>query len=394
MFKGINEKVINQLEERIQSKVIGLLDKNVMYTDEAYLDYIRKVTFDETENIPFDIETKSVIIKRVFNTMRRYDLIQDFIEDTSVNEIMINGCSNIFVEQNNEIIESGVRFPNETRLNNLIQKIVSPIDRKVNAYTPIVDARLSDGSRVNIVLKPIALNGPIVTIRKFKHDGVTLEQMLENNCFSLRMFNYLVHIIEARKNIFICGGTSSGKTTLLNALSGKIDGKDRVITIEDSAELQIKTVKNIVTLETRENKNKAGNAVTISDLIIASLRMRPDRIIIGEVRGREAFYMLQAMNTGHSGSISTGHSNSSKDMISRLEMMVLMCKDLSVDSVKKQIISALDIIIFVKKCLDGRRRVTEICQIDQLDGDYNLKRLYWYEDEVGFEENEALLNEK
>lgn len=395
MFKMKNEKIINQLEEKIQTKVIAILDKNVTYTDDDYLEHIRTVAMCETENSPFDIETKSVIIKRVFNTMRRYDLIQDFVEDSAINEIMINGCDNIFIDRNNELIESDVRFPNQTRLNNLIQKIVSPIDRKVNAYTPIVDARLADGSRVNIVLKPIALNGPIVTIRKFRNENITLEQMVEGHCLSSAMFHYLVAIIRQRKNVFICGGTSSGKTTLLNALSEKIDVRDRVITIEDSAELKIKAIKNIVTLETRENKSNAGNSVTLSDLIIASLRMRPDRIIIGEVRGPEAFYMLQAMNTGHSGSISTGHSNSSKDMISRLEMMVLMCKDISVESVKKQITSALDIILFIKKCSDGTRRITEICEIDG-DGnsDYNLKKCYWYEDELGFREDEGLLKEK
>lgn len=289
--------------------------------------------------------------------------MQELIEDPRITEIMINGKDDIFIEQEGKLYRWENGFDSEEKLNNIIQQIVAGCNRVVNEASPIVDARLANGSRVNVVLKPIALNGPIVTIRRFPEKPVDMEKLIELGALEESHCLFLKSLVAAGYNILISGGTGSGKTTFLNALSNFIPAEERVITIEDSAELQLVSVKNLVRLETRNANAEGCLPVTIRDLIKTALRMRPDRIVVGEVRGAEAVDLLQAMNTGHDGSLSTGHSNSAADMLSRLETMVLMGMDLPVAAIRQQIASALDIIIHLGRMRDKSRKVLEITEV-------------------------------
>jgi len=315
----------------------------------------------------------------LFNAFRKLDLLEEFLEDEEITEIMINGTQNIFVEKNGRLFQTDKRFLSRDKLEDVIQQIAAGSDRLVNEASPIVDARLSDGSRVNVVLAPIALNGPIVTIRKFPKEAITMKQLIEWHSISPEAVDFLAMLVCAGYNIFISGGTGSGKTTFLNALSQYIPKDERIITIEDNAELRILDVPNLVSLEARNANVEGSGAVTIRDLIKSALRMRPDRIIVGEVRSAEAIDMLQALNTGHDGSLSTGHANSPQDMISRLETMVLMGMDLPLAAIRRQIASGIDIIVHLGRLRDKSRKVLEIAEVtDYRDGEVILTPLFTF----------------
>ncbi len=301
--------------------------------------------------------------RKAFNDMRQLGALQPLLDNPSVTEIMINGKDNIFIEQKGQVFRSNVRFETEDELRKVINDIVSRVNRNVTEAEPIVDARLADGSRVNVVIPPISLVGPVVTIRKFPEEPMALEDLIRFGSITPQVADFLVDLVKAKYNIFISGGTGSGKTSFLNALSAKIPHHERIITIEDSAELQLKTIDNLVSLETRNANVEGKGAVPMQALIKSSLRMRPDRIVVGEVRGAEALDMLQAMNTGHDGSLSTGHANSTKDMLSRLETMVLQAAPLPLEAIRQQIGSALDIIIHLSRLRDFSRRTVEICEV-------------------------------
>ncbi len=312
--------------------------------------------------------------------------MEEIISDADITEIMINGPDNIFYEKQGIICKYDGKFSSLERLEDVIQQIVSFVNRRVNESTPIVDSRLKDGSRVNVVLKPVAINGPILTIRRFPKERITIDKLIEINSITKEAAEFLRVLVVSGYNIFISGGTGSGKTTFLNALSNFIPNTERIITIEDSAELQLQNIENIVKLEAREANIEGENAVTIRDLIKSSLRMRPDRIVVGEVRGPEAIDMLQAMNTGHDGSLSTGHANSPRDMLSRLETMILMGMEIPISAVRSQIASGIDILVQLGRLRDRTRKVIEIVEIIGIQNDdFILNKLYEFDEEKGCE---------
>ena len=309
--------------------------------------------------------------------MRRLDVLQELLEDDEVTEILVNGPKHIFYEKNGEFHEYAYHFNSEEKLQDVVQQIVGKHNRVVNLTTPIVDTRLEDGSRVNIVLKPIAIDGSAISIRKFGKTPMDMKALIEFESISNEAANFLKQIVVARYNIFISGGTSSGKTTFLNALSAYIPTNERVITIEDAAELQLQQTPNLVRLETRNSNQEGVKAISARELIHTALRMRPDRIIVGECRGEETLDMLQAMNTGHDGSLSTGHGNSIPDMLSRLEMMVLMGNELPLLAIRQQISMGIDIMIHLERGRDGKRRVTEIAELLELkDGEFQINFIF------------------
>ena len=329
------------------------------------------------------IEQRVSIVQQIYSSIRGFGLLDTILTDDTITEVMINGPDHIFIEQKGHLFRLDKHFESERRLEDIIQRIVGLAGREVNQANPICDTRLSDGSRVNVVLPPIALCGPTLTIRKFSKTPMTIEKLIEYESLTQDIADKLELLVKAKYNIFISGGTGSGKTTFLNALSNYIPKDERVITIEDSAELQIAGIDNLVSLETR-NANVAGaGEITIRDLIKSSLRMRPERIIVGEVRGGEALDMLQAMNTGHDGSLSTGHANSTEDMLSRLETMVLQgAAGLPLDAIRQQIASAVDIIIHLSRLRDKSRKTVEITEVLGLeDGRIKLNPLYQFEED-------------
>lgn len=329
-------------------------------------------------------KVKKQLADTVFESIRGLGILGKIIEDKSITEVMINGYDNIFVERDGKLMQLPDKFESQERLRNIIVKFVQDMGRSVNESNPIVDTRLADGSRVNVVLDPIALNGPIVTIRRFPEEGMTIQKLINFGSLTPEVAVFLEKLVRAKYNIFISGGTGSGKTTFLNALSNFIPSDERVITIEDSAELQIRNVPNLVRLETR-NANSAGvGGISMRDLIKSALRMRPERIVVGEVRGAEALDMLQAMNTGHDGSISTGHANSAQDMLSRLETMVLQgAEGLPLEAIRQQIASAVDIIIHLGRMRDKTRKTLEITEVVGLEnGQIILNPLYRFEEDL------------
>ena len=303
----------------------------------------------------------------LFNSVRRLDILQELLDDPSVTEIMVNGTQGIFLERNGALIPWDKSFDKREKLEDIVQQIVAGCNRAANEMTAIVDARLPGGARVNVVMPPVAQNGPIVTIRRFPDDPISMEKLVAWNSISIEVVEFLKKLVRAGYNIFISGGTGSGKTTFLNALSDFIPKDERLITIEDNLELQIRGVANLVRLEARRPNEEGEGQITIRDLIRASLRMRPDRIIVGEVRGEETIDMLQSLNTGHDGSLSTGHGNSPRDMLSRLETMVLMDLDIPIAAIRRQIASGIDIMIHLSRMRDKTRRVLEIIEIDGYD---------------------------
>ena len=331
------------------------------------------------------IDEKIAIVKDIYSSIRGFGILDGIMSDDTITEVMINGPDNIFIEQKGRVHKLDTTFESERRLEDVIQRIVGLAGREVNQANPIVDTRLPDGSRVNVVLPPISLIGPVVTIRKFSKNPMTIEKLIEYGSLTRPIADFLEILVKARYNIFVCGGTGSGKTTFLNALSNYIPKDERIITIEDSAELQIENVPNLVSLETRNANSAGAGAITIRDLIKSSLRMRPERIIVGEVRGAEALDMLQAMNTGHDGSLSTGHANSTRDMLSRLETMVLQgAAGLPLAASRQQISSAVDIIIHLSRLRDHSRKTMAITEVLGLDeqGNIILNPLYEFvEDE-------------
>ena len=361
--------------EQLHARILQSLDMTKEIEDEELTELIYQVLQEASEEEYLPLARKTALGKELFNTFRKLDLLQEFLEDEEITEIMINGTQHIFYEKAGRILQSEKRFLSREKLEDVIQQIVAGANRLVNEASPIVDARLPDGSRVNVVLAPIALDGPIVTIRKFGKEILTMEQLIEWES------GFLAVLVETGYNIFISGGTGSGKTTFLNALSQFIPKDERIITIEDSAELKIQDVPNLVRLEARNANVEGTGAVTIRDLIRSALRMRPDRIIVGEVRSAEAIDMLQALNTGHDGSLSTGHANSPRDMLSRLETMVLMGIDLPLSAIQRQIASGIDIIIHLGRMRDKSRKVQEVTEVlGYQDGEIQLQTLYRYEE--------------
>lgn len=330
------------------------------------------------------IDEKIAVVKDIYSAIRGFGILDSIMSDDTITEVMINGYDNIFIEQNGRVRKLNMTFESERRLEDVIQRIVGMAGREVNQANPIVDTRLPDGSRVNVVLPPISLVGPVLTIRKFSKNPMTIHKLIEYGSLTPEVAEFLETLVKARYNIFVSGGTGSGKTTFLNALSNYIPKDERIITIEDSAELQIENVPNLVSLETRNANSAGAGAITIRDLIKSSLRMRPERIIVGEVRGAEALDMLQAMNTGHDGSLSTGHANSTRDMLSRLETMVLQgSAGLPLAAIRQQISSAVDIIIHLSRLRDHSRKTMAITEVLGLDahGDIMLNTLYEFKED-------------
>ena len=363
--------------EQLHARILERLDMTREIEDEELTQLIYHVLKEASEEEYLSLDEKTILGRELFNAFRKLDLLQEFLEDETITEIMINGTQNIFYERNGRILQSGKRFLSKDKLEDVVQQIAAGSNRLVNEASPIVDARLQDGSRVNVVLDPIALDGPIVTIRKFSKEAITMEQLISWNSVSEEVSGFLAGLVAAGYNIFISGGTGSGKTTFLNALSQYIPKTERIITIEDNAELKIQDVPNLVRLEARNANVEGTGAVTIRDLIRSALRMRPDRIVVGEVRGEEAIDMLQALNTGHDGSLSTGHANSPQDMLSRLETMVLMGMELPLPAIQRQIASGIDLIVHLGRLRDRSRKVLEVSEIlGYEDGEIRLKTLY------------------
>lgn len=357
------------------------IDLSEEIDDEELTEVIYQVLGEYGEKQYLSLQDKVEIGQELFNAFRKLDILQNLIEDETITEIMINGNQNIFIEREGRIILSDKRFLSKKKLEDVIQQIVAETNRIVNEATPIVDTRLSDGSRVNVVLYPIALNGPIVTIRKFPKESITLEKLRQWGAINQEIISFLQILIKSKYNIFISGGTGTGKTTFLNALSQYIPKDERVITIEDNAELQIKELPNLVNLEARMANVEGTGEISIRDLIKTALRMRPDRIVVGEVRGAEVIDMLQAMNTGHDGSLSTGHANSSKDMITRLETMVLMGMDLPLQAIQRQIASGVDILIHLGRFRDKSRKLISIEEITGCNSEgVQLNMLYQFQE--------------
>lgn len=367
------DQVLRQTRHQLENA-----KKTIENVDDNYIKDIAYEVLKQTlgTNI-VDVDVRLKVCNYVISNTRGLGPIEDIVNDKSVTEIMINGPDCIFVEKNGKLTLTDLKFDSREHLEDIVQRIVAKVNRTVDAANPVCDARLLDGSRVNIVLYPIALNGPIVTIRKFPEKVISIQDLLNWNSITPEAAAFLEAAVKARYNIFVSGGTGSGKTTFLNALSGLIPSDERIITIEDSAELQIKTIKNLVSLETR-NKNAEGKGeISMKSLIKSALRMRPDRIVVGEVRGAEALDMLQAMNTGHDGSLSTGHANNAKDMLSRLETMVLSDSQFTVDSIRSQIASAVEIIIHLGRLSDKSRRTLSIDElISYENGEYKMNRLF------------------
>lgn len=369
--------------ELLYEKVMLRMDMT-RETGEEELQEIILSVLEEAEAEEFmPLSEKIRISRELFNAFRRLDILQDLIEDESVTEIMVNGTENIFYEKGGRLYRTDRRFLSEDRLNDVIQQIVGETNRYVNESSPVVDARLQDGSRVNVVLKPVAVNGPIMTIRKFPSEAITMDQLVRMGSLTEEAAEFIRRLVESKYNIFVSGGTGAGKTTFLNAMSDYIPKEERIITIEDNAELQIQGVENLVRLEARGANLEGEGAVTIRDLIRSALRMRPDRIIVGEVRGEETVDMISsAMLNGHSGSMSTGHANNPADMLHRLETMMMMGIDLPLQAIQRQIASALDIIIHLGRLRDKSRRVIQIEEVlDCSDGRIRTGTLYEFREE-------------
>lgn len=375
-------------KKRLQEKLAGQIDYSREYTDQEIQELIDEVLLQERRQTALSLKECERLRKELFHTFRKLDVLQELIEDTSITEIMINGWETIFVEKNGKLLKSELHFDSREKLQDVIQKIVADCNRVVNEASPIVDARLKNGDRVNVVLNPVCLNGPAVTIRRFPEHPITMADLIRFGSVTSEVCEWLKKLVRAKYNIFISGGTGSGKTTLLNALTGYIPEDERIITIEDNAELQIVSIPNLVRMETRNVNVEGCQEITIRDLIKTSLRMRPSRIIVGEVRGGEAFDMMQCLNTGHDGSMSTGHANSSADMLNRLENMILMGMEIPLAAIRQQIASGVDIIIHLGRLRDRSRRVVEIVEIlGYAEGQIITQPLYTFEetgeDEMG-----------
>lgn len=369
-------------KKELQSMILSRLDLSREVPDEEIKDIIDELIIAQSKKLFLSLNDRGKLRQELFYSIRKLDILQALVDDAEVTEIMVNGTDEIFIERNGQITGSGMRFESKEKLEDVIQRIAAGCNRTVNEASPIVDARLENGSRVNVVLSPVALNGPILTIRRFPDMPMGMELLKELGSITEEADLFLKKLVRAKYNIFISGGTGSGKTTFLNALSTYIPQDERIITIEDNAELQIKNIPNMVRMETRNANVEGCRPISIRDLIRTSLRMRPDRIIVGEVRGGEAIDMMQCLNTGHDGSMSTGHANSSKDMLSRLETMILMGMELPLAAIRQQIASGLDIIIHLGRLRDKSRKVLEISEIEGVEGDeIKMRTLYSFQEE-------------
>ena len=373
-------------EEELVDDIKRFVSENVSLSkisDEELAERIDQIVTDRLKDIYCPIETKVSISQQVYSSIRGFGLLDSIISDDSITEVMINGPEKIFIEKKGRLTRLDKKFESQRKLEDVIQRIVGLAGREVNQANPICDTRLPDGSRVNVVLPPIALCGPTITIRKFSKEPMTINKLIEYGSITQEIADKLELLVKAKYNIFISGGTGSGKTTFLNALSNFIPKDERIITIEDSAELQIAGIDNLVSLETRNANASGAGQITIRDLIKSSLRMRPERIIVGECRGGEALDMLQAMNTGHDGSLSTGHANSTEDMLSRLETMVLQGADgLPIEAIKQQIASAVDIIIHLSRLRDKSRKTMAITEVVGIkNGEIEINPLYEFKED-------------
>ena len=368
---------MEELYKQIRHNVYQNLDIARNITDDELYSVIDSCIYDASRQKIISIRQKEELRNRIYNSIKKLDILQELLENPDITEIMVNGKDNIFYEKSGYIEKWNKHFDSEQKLADIAQRIAAMSNRMVNEACPIIDTRLEDGSRVNIVLPPVAMDGPVITIRKFYDKPLTIDRLIELGSITEEAAHFLEKLVKSRYNIFISGGTGSGKTTFLNVLSDYIPDDERVITIEDSAELQLHNIKNLVRLEARMANSEGNNAVAIRDLIKSSLRMRPDRIVVGEVRGAEALDMLQAMNTRHDGSLSTGHSNSPKDMLTRLETMVLMGMNMPIDAIRTQIASAIDIIVHLARQRDKSRKVVQIAEVgDYKNGEIELTPLF------------------
>lgn len=368
---------MDELITKIRQMVLNEIDLSREIPDNEIKELISSIVAKETKKTGISLKDRVWLEKNIFNSLRKLDVLQELVDDREVTEIMVNGPKNIFYEKAGRIHKYNGGFTSEDKMQDVIQQIVGKHNRVVNQSSPIVDTRLEDGSRVNIVLSPISIDGSAISIRKFPEKPMDMEKLISINSLPREASEYLKTLVKAKYSIFISGGTGSGKTTFLNALSQYIPDDERIITIEDSAELQLFDAKNLVRLETRNSNMEGVKAITIRDLIKSALRMRPDRIIVGECRGEEALDMLSAMNTGHDGSLSTGHANSSRDILSRLETMVIMGKDLPLSAIRQQIASGIDIIVQLGRLRDKSRKVLEIVELDGVEnGEIKINPIY------------------
>ncbi len=373
---------MEELKKRLREEVVASFDYSGEITEEDLYRRIDQVIMQAARENFLTLEKKEALRRELFASICGLDILEELLENESITEIMINGADNIFLEEQGKLYRWNRKFESKQKLEDIIQQIAAKANRIVNEASPIVDARLADGSHVNVILPPVALNGPIVTIRKFSKTPFTMERLIDCGALTKEAAGFLKCLVEAKYNIFICGGTGSGKTTFLNALTEFIPKEERIITIEDAAELKVNGIDNLVRLEMRNKNNEGTGEITIRDLIRTALRMRPDRIIVGEVRGAETIDMLQAMNTGHDGSLSTGHGNSNSDMLSRLETMVLLGSDIPLMAARRQIASAIDIMVHLGRMKDGRRCVLEIAEIlGCRDGEIEKNPLFVYQSE-------------
>lgn len=372
-----------EITRQVQKRVLEKLEYDGEVSDERIEELVSNCLEEEIKNEFFPYHRRALLGREVFYSLRKLDILQSLLENPEVTEIMVNGPDAVFVEEKGRLFKLEERFESKEKLRNIIQQIVARCNRVVNDMTPIVDARLEDGSRVNVVLDPVALNGPILTIRRFPKQPFNMQKLIYMNSLTAEAACLLKKLVQAGYNILVSGGTGSGKTTFLNALSGYIPSDERIITIEDSAELQIQGVENLIRMETKNANMESGKAITIRDLIKTSLRMRPDRIVVGEVRGSEAMDMIcSAMNCGHDGSMSTIHANSAQDTLLRLETMILMAAQIPISAIRQQVSSGVDIIVFLGRLRDKSRRVLEIVEIDgMVNGEIKVHPLYRFEEE-------------
>ena len=367
-------------KEKLKEKVIEKIDLSRVCEDEEVREIIDEMILEESALYYISLSEKRKLSRELFHAIRRLDILQELIEDNTITEIMVNGIEEIFVEKNGKLIRWGDTFKSKEKLEDVIQQIVAKCNRVVNESSPIVDARL-EGSRVNVVLSPVALNGPILTIRRFPDKPIEMKDLVKIGTLNHEVEDFLRKLVFSKYNILISGGTGSGKTTFLNALSESIPKDERIITIEDSAELQIRGIPNLVRLETRNANIEECKEISIRDLIKTALRMRPDRVIVGEVRGGEAIDMLQCFNTGHDGSISTAHANSARDILARLETMALMGMDLPLSAIQRQIASGVDIIIHLGRIRDRTRKILEIAEVcGYQSGEIVIQTLYQFQE--------------
>lgn len=378
----MNGQAYEQYKASIKKEILEKLDCGRDFSDDEVRDIIDGRLCGGDCAGRLDVAGRRRMGKELFASIRRLDVLQELLEDKSITEIMINGPERIFVERAGRLQRWKGHFESLSRLQDVIQQIAAGCNRVVNEASPILDARLEDGSRVNVVLAPVALNGPVMTIRRFPEEGMTLDRLVAIGSLDTECRRFLELLVKSRYNIFISGGTGSGKTTFLNALSQAIPPEERIITIEDSAELQLKYAENLVSLETRNANTEGCKPVTVRDLIRSSLRMRPDRIIVGEVRGAEICELLTAYNSGHAGSMSTGHGNTARDMLLRMETMLLMGMDIPLSAIRRQIASGIDILVHLGRLRDKTRKVLEVAEITGFsEGEILTETLYEFEED-------------